>query len=251
MNYFNTADNGGLPLKNNDFRFFQDAIKDAFKAIYSHTGVTGMQAMVISGCGRTVTGGTVSIDAGYIVIGGEICYVAAQSYTAPISGQVEFWTIHTGADSTGNKAFQNGISHDTYQVRTGLVSVASSVPAGSTSYADSLKMTWQNLVTQTVDGTNYTIDRIMDFNNRVQLRGNWYRDDPGGLNNVLVGTLPVGFRPAQQITFMLQAASTSSALFARALFTIDANGEIRFRTCESDFTPVVFDFGQIPPFSVS
>lgn len=134
MNNLKTTDLGGFPLRSDDFRWSYQAMKDAFKGIMSSYGISNSTAVVLSGCTRSVASGTVTIAAGYISIGGEVCYVPAHSYPAPVGTQKEYWVIDISYDNTGLKTFQDASTHDTYEVRTGKIAVASTVPSGFTSY---------------------------------------------------------------------------------------------------------------------
>lgn len=133
MHRFKTTDNGGLPFKLDDNRWQDNAYRDAFKGIISAFGVDLSTTILLSGCARTETGGTVTIASGYVSIGGEICYVPSHSYPSP-GTQKEYWVIHSSFDNSGTKLFQNLSTHDTYEMRIGKVLVASSVPTGFTKY---------------------------------------------------------------------------------------------------------------------
>lgn len=134
MNNLKTTDLGGFPLRSDDFRWSYQAMKDAFKGIMSSYGISNSTAVVLSGCTRSVASGTVTIAAGYISIGGEVCYVPAHSYPAPVGTQKEYWVINVSYDNNGLKTFQDASTHDTYEVRIGKIAVASTVPSGFTRY---------------------------------------------------------------------------------------------------------------------
>ena len=106
MNKLITTNNGGFPLKLDDFRFIDEANRTSLKAIMSAFGVDNMTVILLSGCTRSVATGTVTISEGYISIGGEICYVPSHSYSAPTSSQKEYWVINTAFDNAGLKSFQ-------------------------------------------------------------------------------------------------------------------------------------------------
>jgi len=160
MNSFKTTDNGGLPLTLDDFRWIDSGYREAFKGMMSAYGIVDSTAVILKGCVRTVALGTVSISAGYISIGGEICLVPAHTYPEPTVGQVEYWDLYVSYDPTGDKVFQSTLNYDTYEARVAKITVASSVPAGYTLQADAKDIFW------------IIAENLPDINNRKQYIAN-------------------------------------------------------------------------------
>lgn len=136
MNKFKTTDQGGLPFVLDDNRWQDDGYRQAFKGIMSAYGVTDNQAVILSGCERTITASTITISEGYISIAGEICFVPTHSYPNAGLSNLEYWVIDVSYNNDGVKTFQNGDTNDTYEVRIGKISTANSVPTGFTRYQD-------------------------------------------------------------------------------------------------------------------
>lgn len=263
MNNFKTTDNGGLPFVLDDFRWIDAGYREAFKGIMSAYGVADSTAVIISGCARTVASGTVTIAEGFVSLGGEICYVPLHTYAEPSGGQVEYFDLIVTYDPLGNKPFQSTVNYNTYEKRACKITVASSVPAGYTSYADAKNVfqlirsginytTWQTLSTQVlpsagVPGTYITTFK-RDNSEFVHLSGTYYIEDAGtGAINVLVATLPIGYRPAQNKIFMIanQANSTTGEV-SFATVSIATNGEVRIKSVR-DYIHII-EFSQIAPF---
>ena len=262
MNLLKTTDNGGFPLMLNDFRWIDQGYREAFKAMMSGYGVDDSTAVIISGCERTVASGTVTIAAGFISIGGEICLVPSHTYPEPTIGQVEYWDLFNTFDPNGLKVFQSTLDYDTYQVRVGKITVASALPAGYTTYSDTKNIfqitrvkintdSWHNMLTDTDDFLNeYAIDFKKDSSEFVHFRGfKFYEDPTPGAVNELIGTLPVGYRPEVKKEFVI-CSKTDSPTSGEINFVtgvIETNGEVRIKSIQSA-PGYVLDFSQITPF---
>jgi len=110
MNTFRTTTNdGGLPLRNDDFEFMQDAYKSIFSAIlraYSDVDTTFF-----------LTGGvsdTVSIYSdGYLFKDGKIYQFNSYTFSTEQDVYIHDEIVY---DPTGNKSFKSGLSYDTYEI---------------------------------------------------------------------------------------------------------------------------------------
>lgn len=264
MNIFKTTDNGGLPLALNDFRWIDAGYREAFKALMSGYGVVDSEAVIISGCERTLATGTVSIAEGYISLGGEICLVPAHTYPEPTGGQLEYWDLYTSFDPEGYKVFQSTLDYDTYQKRIAKITVASSVPAGYTEYADTknifqitrLKINtgiWNEMSNVVVTGGTIPGTYISQFKKDscefIHFKGTCYFEDAGsGTVNELLGTLPAGYRPDALKTFVIgHNPDPSTGEMELATVTIATSGEVRLKSLSGDYAGIL-DMSQIPPF---
>lgn len=120
MNKFKTTDNGKLPFVSDDLRFVDAGIRDALKGLVSLFGLTASNSFKITGCVVSNVGLVYSYTAGYICYLGEILPVVSGSVTIPGSPQVGYglyWDLDLSFDPAGLKVFENGVSHDTYEVR--------------------------------------------------------------------------------------------------------------------------------------
>jgi hypothetical protein len=107
LNRFIVDNLGGLPLKLDDFRFFDTAYRDAFNNTLIGFGTD----FIVDGC--TVSGGLVS--AGYIMLNGELLKVDQHL----LQGNGFFQKLTT-FDPNGYKAFKDGPSYNTYEVNRGI-----------------------------------------------------------------------------------------------------------------------------------
>lgn len=263
MNNFKTNYDGGLPLVLDDFRWMHSITTEAFKSVLSSFGITDQQTFIFSGCQRSVAGGIVTITEGYVSIGGEPCHVLEHSYPEPTGGDVEFWVIDTSYDASGAKVFQNTTLNETYEIRKGKISVGASVPPGNTSYSNTNTIhelihsnlpldTWHQLTTQTIsppvllDGS-YAVEYRKDLSGFIHFSGQYHTgEDPGsGIVDVLIATLPAGYRPAVNKLYPISTINASSA--GSNMIQIGSNGEVRIKVLDADYVNL-FDFSQITPF---
>lgn len=120
MNKLKTTDTGKLPFVLDDIRWIDSGIRDAFKGLFASLGITATNSFKITGCVVTNVNLVYSWTAGYICLMGEILPVDSGSVTIPGTPQVGYglcWTLETTYDSAGLKIFENGNSHDTYEIR--------------------------------------------------------------------------------------------------------------------------------------
>jgi hypothetical protein len=130
MNRLKVRDNlgamflGGMPVDLEDFDWMDKSVRDAFYGLMSALGITPETSFIISGC--AVASG--SYAAGWICLNGEILPVDGGVVPTPSGGQIIYWDVEVSFDSGGSEAFENGITHDTYEIRKGKL-VAGAAPA--------------------------------------------------------------------------------------------------------------------------
>jgi len=268
MNILKTTDNGGFPLVLDDFRWIDAGYREAFKALMSPFGITGSQAVILKGCVRTVASGTVSITSGYVSIGGEICVFDAQSYPEPGGGQFEYFELELSFDPAGEKVFQSTLNYDTYQYRKAKITVSSTLPPDHTEISmtpnifqiirQKINMDgWQNLLTyidtEYSTGT-HAIDFKKDTGEFVHFQGTKFIEDPSvGEVDILVGTLPEGYRPLVKKTFVLgHTPNATTGALGFITVDIESDGDVRIKSFGGNSAYIlVIDFSQIPPFEGS
>lgn len=259
MNKLKTDITGGFPIKLDDFRWTDNAYRSAFTGMISGFGITDNEAVILSGCDRSLTGGTVTISEGYVSIGGEICYVPEHSYTEPTGGDVEYWDIDVSYDTAGLKMFQSTVSHDTYEQRIGKIIVASSTPAGYTEYnlaKDIFEIirikintgVWNVFTNQVIPGVGTFTTKYKKLPTEfVHFSGIFYYEDPGiGSIDLLIGTLPVGYRPVAEKRFMVSTGNSAGTVYI-SILTIGTNGEMRIKSADGNAVLNVA-MCEIPPF---
>jgi len=112
MNIFKTDINGKLPFVLDDLRFMDNIYRKSFEALMNGLNPN----CIIYGCNYTTTQGTVVIDAGAVVINGEICLVKAHTVNAMEVKKIRF-ELKESVNSAGNKLFGDGTIHETYLIR--------------------------------------------------------------------------------------------------------------------------------------
>lgn len=102
MNKLETSLLGGHPLTLDDFTFLQEAVHDGFKAlsnILSDPNNPSLEpSYIIKGCEKTLqSAGIWQINAGYIVISGEVCYVPQHTVSFSDEADPLYWIIEQSA----------------------------------------------------------------------------------------------------------------------------------------------------------
>lgn len=262
-----TTNNGGFKLYNNDFRWMESGINDSLQAIVN-SFVPADTVCILNGCERTTDGTHVFISEGFISNNGEVFRVPSHSIL--IVPGVEIWTTETVYNPEGLKTFDGtGLSHDTYQEVLFKVSISSAPPSGSVLFSETKTLmnfvsdslprdTWKNVASVVIPSGfpftgSYSIQCYRDLDGFVHIRGKFptEEDSGSGVVNILVGTLPVGYRP--QIGFsavLTNIKNNTTGELGNAFLDISTTGEIRIKSL---FTGIqgLFDYGQIVPFKSS
>lgn len=257
-----TNPNGGFPLKLSDFRWLSGGLFENTLATLSSLCPTA-DVVILSGCDRSVVGTTVSIAAGWVTYGGEVFRVAAHSFINSTAAQ-EYWDPVQLFDPEGSKIYANSITHDTYEeivykVVTGVPPIGTTEYVNTKKYVDLLTEnlvldTWVSFHTVTFGPSTffpgtYDLYHLRDLNGFVHIQGTLAFEDIGsGAMNVLIATLPVGFRPTVRKEYVLwNIKNNVSGELGSLLIEILTNGEIRARSSIFGYAGI-FDFSQIPPF---
>jgi hypothetical protein len=150
-------------------------------------------------------------------------------------------------------------------VRVAKITVASSIPAGYMEYADTKNIfqitrvkintdTWHTLANTVIGGGGavpgtYLSEFKKDSTEFVHLSGLAYTEDVGiGAVNHLIGTLPVGYRPATQKTFVVSGdVNATTGVVSFATVVVETDGEVRVKSQDGSFV-YILDLSQIPPF---
>lgn len=117
MNKLITTNVGGHPWTLDDFRFEQDANRNAFLALAGAFGINNEDGYILQGATVTFSGPNYDVAAGYITLQGEIFEVLAASVPPPGGGQRLVWAIDSSFDPAGNKTYDSGGTFDTYELR--------------------------------------------------------------------------------------------------------------------------------------
>jgi len=258
-----TNPDGGFPLTLSDFRWITAGLFESTLGIVS-TVCNPENVVILSGCERSIVGTTVTVTAGWITIGGEVFRVNEHTFENATSLQ-EFWSFDELFDPEGLKVYANSVSHDTYSEKVYKV-VTGAPPVDATEY--SLTKTYNQLVTSNLVRDTWHLFKQKTFSSGsafgavtfelyckhdidgfVHIQGDMgFEDEGSGAVNVLVGTLPVGYRPTtkREVVLSTQINNVTGEI-GNAFLEIATNGEIRIKSLFVGFA-VKLDFSSIQPF---
>ncbi|MBI1837797.1 MAG: hypothetical protein HYR91_11100 [Flavobacteriia bacterium] len=256
MNKLITTANGGFDTFLNDIRFWDEAIRDSFKGLTSPFFQNSYDVRILSGCVRTISGSIVTISQGYVIYGGEICFVPSHSYTLT-TGYFELWDLESYFDPAGSKIFKDLTSHETYQIRIAKVFPSAGLTDGNQEYSVTERYfdSFQNFLS-IIDpefpsfGT-YNLAVMKDLNGFVHIKGKMRTTDIGvGMVNHTLGTLPMKYRPSVELERSVSWLFNSSTGEVRtSLVKIKTNGQLVLVAHNGNYSDVL-DYGQITPFQV-
>lgn len=250
MNKLLTNINGGFPFVLDDIRFNDVAYRDAFKGILEAFNIPSNGRYIISGCEITQTGTPVpthwQISAGYIFYDGEIYPVDAHSIQIQLGqGMDYYWQPVISYDAAGLKTFEDGLQHDTYEVRKAKVFYG-------TPPANYMPMAAPRLIDMIAD---YSANHLVDYLEDVNLVGqsgqpsfnygwtNYQGQEPVGFykdlqNNIVlqgrakrsfgqnyIFTLPSGYRPAKNRWFITNGEDWNGNAIALSTIVL-TNGSV-------------------------
>lgn len=115
MNRLKTETLGGFPMEADDLTFRDAAFRDAFKGVLTSFNRTYVK---LSGLVVTNVSGTLSVTAGYVGYNGEVLYVPANSWSYNASAILY---INLSIVDANVEVFQDGNSHATEELRTGIL----------------------------------------------------------------------------------------------------------------------------------
>lgn len=227
--------NGGMPLEGDDFRWEQDAIRDAMKGMLHYYAQPTSGHLILSGCAISFASGNASVTEGYVCINFEVCYVPAHTVAVASLAASSLKIVET-YDAAGLEVFADSVSRDTYAIRRALISdglagsneiVLASPPRLETVLASSLQIVGQQITTfesgyTAKAGNELYISRRGGI---VVMEGAVETVHPGtGWGNVHGWTIPAGYRPAGKRVFMLSDAVSSGNTWR---IDVLSNGEVR------------------------
>ena len=255
MNKLQTNYNGKMPFELDDIRWEQDAVRDAFAGLISAMNVVAPYGFKLSGCVVTKVGNTYTTTAGYICLGGEVLKVDAHSFTVTALHAAK-WAIAVTYDPAGTEVFQDATTHETYEVRKGVL--ADTLPTNPISYMVSNAPYFTNLI--------FTLANVQEAWHAIGASGEpsfeagW--SNKGGLDAVVafrkdncgvvhikgvctnadghgaVFTLPTDYRPSEVRQFVtsydgiafisVQVDAATGFVFVNTLHTTDLNLNFSF-----------------------
>jgi len=213
MNKLLTNINGGFPFVLDDIRFNDAAYRDAFKAVMKAFDINGTDRFIITGCEVASTLTTHNIAPGWIYYDGEIYAVDAQSITIQVGpGSGYYFAPIVTYDPAGNKTFEDGTQHDTYEVRKAKVYFG-------TMPSNALLMISPRLIDLSA---KYAAEHLIDYLEDVNLVGQPGQPPfaPGwssGANDE-----PLGFFKDRQNTVVIQGVAGRNFYISNVVFNLPA-----------------------------
>lgn len=163
MNEFITTDQGGLPLRSDDFRFFQNAYRDAFKGLSTPLHAVHDKIIVLTGCSWVTSSGSTVFNDGVVAFDGELWNVEETTNSEFIFPNAAYWDFDIEMMSPdGEKEFQSGVVYQTYQKRTARIVVvedSSAVPPGKKIYFDWSTGLYEDTLTY-FEALQYNMDTV-------------------------------------------------------------------------------------------
>lgn len=254
--------NGGEATYLDDFRWLQQGNEESFKAVLQAI-IPSNELVILSGCTSSIGAGSlINISEGFVSKNGVVYRVLSHSYDSSLVG-TPVWQMETLTDPSGVTNYQNGLTHDvyvedTYKVVLGTVSGTNPQYSTTRNYITVLASIlplapWVNLITQVIPlsgiipGT-YLTDYKKDLSGFVHIRGKYYFEDISGAVNMLMGTLPVGYRPQSTLTYFIGIQTSNiTGTIGFAIIQIENDGEIRLRAAQASGT-FILNLEQISPF---
>lgn len=251
---------GGWPLELDDLGQIQIGWQDNStglgRALSTTDEIIQLEGAVVNTTTNTVTEGWVSFK-------GLAYYVPAQTFSAPASGHVLYWQIvETSEGGPGDKVFQDSTSHSTYFTHTFQIASGATVPSGAVNIANTV--TFANRMREVLNNQSwiffpapyhndafYGPGNTPDSSNRryfktldgmVHMKGEFYFDTSTP-TNLLIGTLPVGYRPPHNLDFDVLSGLASPLTYN---VRITSGGEVRILNAEGYN---IFHMMNIPAFS--
>lgn len=231
--------NGGMPLYGDDFGFLDAANRDALKGIVFEFARQSGGSLVLGGCELSIAGPTVTVTAGYVLIGYEVCHFPGTSFPlATASGG--HLAIDVYFDPSGLKSFANSSTQDTYQVRRAKFNATNDVVDGPLDFNSPDLVRLPKALADVIATQFVSSSAITHFNGwsaepgnnpivrRQMKRGFLYGGLQVGTISQLtfthVATLPAGFRPLNR--FKAICAAFGTGIFGNVMVEFFTNGEI-------------------------
>lgn len=241
MNQLKTTDNGGFPFELDDLRFMINGIKEAFKGVIS--GIGGYDNLAtgkLSGC---VDNASTTVSSGFVAIDGEVLYYPGGPWPAltPGPGKVLHFTVDSTFDSAGLETFENGTSHDTWEIRR--AKLVYEVPVGPYVPHDDLTPVYlgQNsgitgavLVNSWADQVGEVASYSKTSTGLIIFKGAAFA--PIANKNDTIFNLPAAFRPGVTVRVPVTVIQLSTLTLANQVLIVGSNGDVKL---DSTYTGVL------------
>lgn len=227
---------GGDPDSLDDLEFLQNALSEAIKGLASAWQHAGLDVPILSGLESTISGTTVTFTNGYIVVNSEVYFVIGGTFNL-----TDYYVIEIGDtfDSNGDETFENLSVNQTWRVRRGVMQLSTG-SGTEIDFSDTVTST-QALITQhgfiTNQLTSWTTVSVFGsgWSNNAGTNLARYRKNKIGQVEItgvvknptasgqLIFQLPVGFRPANQMGFIVMSTDDVGTQFNQILINTSGN----------------------------
>lgn len=215
MNRLNTWQTGGMPLSLEDFRFLDNANRQALADIATSV-YSGRPTVIMYGCRASSHEGGYLIEAGAIYHENEIWHVDQHFFVAPNPMPEEpFWIFDSSPGPEGSKTFYDGSVHNVHEVRKAYLSLspsANSLPASSVVRYEDINKAQAKLFPNTSAGVRGAEDGtpslITKIGNIVSINASFICDQFNG-NTLLITTIPEAYRYSGKLLYPVIGYSPS------------------------------------------
>jgi hypothetical protein len=216
-----------MPVMGRTLDHLQEAHQETADAICKGMHLDPTRITILYGCVNTGDTTDYVISAGAVYYNGEIFMVDAATFSV-VGPDTAICLIEETYQAGDPTAFTDGSSHNVHLIRKMKIQGGSS---GTTGYIS----TYAVITTEWIllpDAPNYLISGdnrsfiMKDRSGFVHFKGRFSADDPDP--DHLIGTLPVGYRPTEQLEFSLLVSITGTEPFGTVLIKIGLDGVIRF-----------------------
>jgi hypothetical protein len=237
MNKLNIP-NGGMPLFGDDFRFLDEAGREALKGILFEAAQVYDGKMILGGCVLTVNPTTFSITEGFVMLDYEVLYLPATTVAKGGNTVCEI-QLDVTYDPDGEKTFANSTTQDTYEVRRAKLVAGTSdnpdyivLPTENNRTSDAIYSLLGDKATQStaIGVTNSWLKEVANqpivnrLFNQVSFVGGFVVGDIDGTSFTQFAQLPIGYRPAKR--FKAIAAAYGIGVYGSVMIEVFENGEV-------------------------
>lgn len=161
MNKVNWLQLGGAPIRNDDWQFEADAVREAIKGLGSILGDNAL----LSGCEPSLVGTQFTFSAGYVLISGEVYYVPAVTTPINFDGVHNYFQINeSSVTPEGDVVMEDTMPANIYRQRIALlVYDLSGTPPNSIPWAEANDHRLPQMILDTVLGDNLKLKHGLYF----------------------------------------------------------------------------------------
>ncbi len=172
---------GGIPLRNENWKFDNDALRDALKGLASMLGGNFYLSGIVFGFPPN----SLSWTAGYIVMNGEVLFVPAGSTAFDNVANAGFantyFELQTGEDPEGLCVLENGSQANLFETRIGKI-----VCYGSAQPENATRVSVITVFANSIE--NFVLERVLNRFNKFTKAQNW-REDSNPQSTVGTGVI--------------------------------------------------------------